>query len=122
VVANLDLVVTVDTSVAHVAGALGTPCWLMLPHAPDWRWMLGRDTTPWYGSLRLFRQVCAGDWSGVIARIGSALAVASSQRGGWNVTRGSNRSTVQAIPTRCGVLNSRLMMKDGSSRVSGGMS
>ena len=47
-VANLDLVLTVDTSVAHVAGALGVPCWMMLPFAPDWRWMLGRDDTPWY--------------------------------------------------------------------------
>lgn len=68
-VANLDLLLTVDTSVAHVAGALGVPCWLMLPHAPDWRWMLGRDDSPWYASLRIVRQPAPGDWDGVVAQI-----------------------------------------------------
>jgi hypothetical protein len=82
VVANLDLVVTVDTSVAHVAGALGVPCWVMLPHAPDWRWMLGRDDTPWYRSLRLFRQQQAGDWGGVIARVAAGLRTAHRRDGG----------------------------------------
>jgi len=72
-VANLDLVLTVDTSVAHVAGALGVPCWVMLPFAPDWRWMLGRDDTPWYASLRLFRQQRPGDWDGVIDAVAAAL-------------------------------------------------
>jgi Flp pilus assembly protein TadD len=70
---NLDLLLTVDTSVAHLAGALGVPCWVMLPFAPDWRWILGRDDTPWYASLRLFRQERAGDWDGVISRIIAAL-------------------------------------------------
>lgn len=72
-VAMLDLVLTIDTSVAHVAGALGVPCWVMLPVAPDWRWMLGRDDTPWYASLRLFRQQHPGDWDGVIDQIRIAL-------------------------------------------------
>ena len=72
-VANLDLVLTVDTSVAHVAGALGVPCWVMLPFAPDWRWMLGRNDTPWYDSVRLFRQPRTGDWDGVLDAIGDAL-------------------------------------------------
>lgn len=73
-VAALDLVLCVDTSVAHLAGALGKLAWVMLPYAPDWRWMLGRDDTPWYRTLRLFRQERAGDWTSVIARIGTALA------------------------------------------------
>ncbi len=72
-VANLDLVLTVDTSVAHVAGALGVPCWLLLPFAPDWRWMLGRDDTPWYDSLRLFRQPSPGDWDGLLDAVAAAL-------------------------------------------------
>jgi len=73
-IAGLDLVITVDTSVAHVAGALGRPAWVLLPHAPDWRWLLHRNDTPWYSSLRLFRQPKPGDWRSVIADVVTALA------------------------------------------------
>ena len=73
-IAALDLLITVDTSVAHVAGALGKPAWVMLPYAPDWRWLLGRNDTPWYASLRLFRQPRPGDWDAVIMAVANALA------------------------------------------------
>lgn len=70
---RLDLVISVDTAVAHLAGALGKPAWTLLEFSPDWRWMLGRDTTPWYPSMRLFRQAYAGDWNGTIERVAEAL-------------------------------------------------
>jgi Flp pilus assembly protein TadD len=71
---NLDLVIAVDTSVVHLAGALGRPAWIMLPFSPDWRWMLDRDDSPWYPSLRLYRQPELGDWDSVIARVAADLA------------------------------------------------
>jgi Flp pilus assembly protein TadD len=65
----LDLVITVDTAVAHLAGALGTATWVMLPYAADWRWMTGRVDSPWYPTMRLFRQALPGDWQDTIRRI-----------------------------------------------------
>jgi ADP-heptose:LPS heptosyltransferase len=70
----LDLVVCCDTALGHLAGALGVPCWLALMATPDWRWLLGRDDSPWYPRHRLFRQARPGDWDGVFRRIADALA------------------------------------------------
>lgn len=70
---ELDLLITVDTSVAHLAGALGKPVWVLLAHSPDWRWMLHRADSPWYPTVRLFRQTSPGDWQGISAQIHTAL-------------------------------------------------
>jgi hypothetical protein len=73
IIQNLDLIITPDTALAHLAGALAIPTWLALPHAPDWRWLTNRDDSPWYPSIRLFRQQHPGDWPGVFARIAAEL-------------------------------------------------
>jgi Tfp pilus assembly protein PilF len=70
---TLDLVVTVDTAVAHLAGAMRKPVWILLPYAPDWRWLLDRDDSPWYPTVRLFRQSRAGDWRSVMRRVADSL-------------------------------------------------
>lgn len=70
---SLDLVITVDTAVAHLAGALGKPVWILLPYAADWRWLTRREDSPWYPSARLFRQSRAGDWGEVLERVREAL-------------------------------------------------
>jgi ADP-heptose:LPS heptosyltransferase len=67
------LVISVDTAGAHLAGALGRPVWTLLTHAPDWRWLRGRADSPWYPTMRLFRQQSAGDWDEVMARLAIAL-------------------------------------------------
>jgi ADP-heptose:LPS heptosyltransferase len=72
-VQNLDLVITVDTSVAHLAGALGRPVWTLLAARPEWRWMIDREDSPWYPTMRLFRQSKIGDWKGVMERVVAAL-------------------------------------------------
>ena len=74
ILANIDCLVTVDTSVAHLAGAMGSPVWIMLPFAPDWRWLLERTDTPWYPSLRLFRQSTTGVWTDVMSKAAELVA------------------------------------------------
>lgn len=69
IITELDLLITVDTGLAHLAGALGVPVWTLISHVPDWRWMLDREDTDWYASMRLFRQSEIGNWSGVIDHV-----------------------------------------------------
>jgi len=73
-IANLDLIISVDTAVLHLAGAMGRPAWALLPMVPDWRWMLNCQDSPWYPTMRLFRQKSRNDWSEVFARVGRELA------------------------------------------------
>ena len=72
-VASLDLVITIDSAMAHLAGALGKPFWVLLPYAPDWRWMLSREHSHWYPSAALFRQSIPGDWSVPLQKISEKL-------------------------------------------------
>lgn len=74
VLANLDLLVTIDTAIAHAAGALGCPVWTLVPYRPDWRWMLGRSDSPWYPTMRLYRQAQRKDWSAPLGEIARDLA------------------------------------------------
>jgi tetratricopeptide (TPR) repeat protein len=96
-VATLDLVITTDTSIAHLAGAMAKPAWILLPHLSDWRWMQAIDTTPWYPTARLFRQSAPGDWPGVLDQVIAPLAclrhprgwIVPSRLGGWPAKRDS---------------------------------
>ena len=69
------LLISVDTSVAHLAGALGRPVWTLLCYAPDWRWLQDREDSPWYPTMRLFRQRAPGDWTGLVERVAAELHV-----------------------------------------------
>ena len=80
VLLNLDLIISVDTMVAHLAGSLGRPVWVLLPFAADWRWMVDRDTTPWYPTMRLFRQPEPRRWKSVIELIATELSAFHSSR------------------------------------------
>ena len=71
---NLDLVITLDSALAHLAGALNRPVWVALRQVPDWRWFLGTDASPWYPGMTLFRQTAHGDWAGVFAQMQAKVA------------------------------------------------
>lgn len=70
---NLDLIISVDTSVAHLAGAMGKPVWTLIPHAPDWRWLQHGERSPWYPTMKLFRQSSPGDWKGVLKQVAEQI-------------------------------------------------
>ena len=78
-IANLDLIISVDTAVAHLAGAMGKPVWLLLPFSPDWRVDAGSPDSPWYPTMRLFRQPARRDWASVIHRVSQELSISSSR-------------------------------------------
>lgn len=98
VIEQLDLVIAVDTSVAHLAGALNKPVWVLIPYAPDWRWMLDREDTPWYPAMRLYRQKAPTSWGDVIERIEVDLRKVLEERraGGRTEPDGSKRSKAKA--------------------------
>ncbi len=79
-ISNLDLVIACDTSVAHLAGAIGKPVWILLPYAPDWRWMLHRSDSSWYPTAKLFRQATPGDWNAPLKEVASQLSELARQR------------------------------------------
>lgn len=91
-IAQLDLVIAVDTAVAHLAGALGRPVWTLLPYAAEWRWMCKRSDSPWYPTMRLFRQTKPGDWAALIQRVCRELASAREPGGAEQATSLSHAS------------------------------
>jgi tetratricopeptide (TPR) repeat protein len=98
-IATLDLVITTDTCIAHLAGAMAKPVWILLPHLADWRWMQQIETTPWYPTARLFRQRAPGDWAGVLKRvIGQLIALRELRRGRTFRTSKQESEASQLIP------------------------
>jgi hypothetical protein len=79
---HVDLLITVDTMLAHLAGALARNVWVLLPWQADWRWMLNRSDSPWYPTMRLFRQQAPGDWSSAVAQVSAALREWAAGTGG----------------------------------------
>ncbi len=101
--ATLDLVITTDTCIAHLAGAMAKPVWILLPHLADWRWMQQTETTPWYPTARLFRQRAPGDWSGLLERVLWELQNLRAQEqvapASWPAVAWTSRSTLHAAQT-----------------------
>jgi FkbM family methyltransferase len=105
VMSCLDLVITSDTSIAHLAGALAKPTWVALKHLPDWRWMLDREDSPWYPTMRLFRQHSPGDWEGVFSKIEQELTPLARQRGGATSQK-ENETLIAPLPPRSEITES----------------
>ena len=101
--ANVDLVVTSDTAIAHLAGALGKPVYLALKHVPDWRWLMIREDCPWYPTMRLFRQAEEGDWKSVIERIASRVEACFTKRD-YSMEKPNQGRIAPAIPGAVGEL------------------
>ena len=102
VMMNVDLVVTLDSGVAHLAGALARPTWLALPFSPEWRWQRTRVDTPWYPTMRLFRQGLPGDWDGVFQRMAEALAIGITARPQAPVPQSTPAPALPLVPVSCG--------------------
>jgi hypothetical protein len=97
---ELDLIVSVDTAVAHLAGALAKPVWTLIPFAPDWRWMLDREDSPWYPTMRLFRQPAPGDWSSVIAHVTTQLTALVHRQSATDKDRNDRANTMFGVTVR----------------------
>ena len=95
---ELDLVITVDTAVAHLAGAMGKPVWVLLPYVPDWRWMLSRDDSPWYPTMRLFRQPAVRAWVPAIASVARELAARVQSHGPRHVVKPAPVAAPERLP------------------------
>jgi tetratricopeptide (TPR) repeat protein len=105
-IANLDLVISVDTAIAHLAAALGRPVWMLDRFDPDWRWLVGRRDSPWYPTLRLYRQPRPGDWESVLAEVARDLHSFAEARKQLRIERGRSRATEVVTCKICGAIAS----------------
>ena len=112
VMKNLDLIITIDTSIGHLAGALGVPVWVILPKPADWRWMLDRDDTPWYPTMRLFRQHKQGEWGPVMLEIVEALKITLDKKTPSSKQQKKNVSELQSLSRLQSKINEQLIKLD----------
>ena len=119
VIAEMDLVIAVDTAVAHLAGAMGKPVWILLQHSPDWRWLMGREDSPWYPTARLFRQEKRNEWGIPVLRVVDALqtALTDTQRLSSSIFGATPKITrgTRVLQQRCGELSMNLFSERGSA-------
>ncbi|HUE96329.1 MAG TPA: tetratricopeptide repeat protein, partial [Longimicrobiaceae bacterium] len=117
---DLDLVVSIDTSVAHLAGALGKPVWILLIRSADWRWLADRDDSPWYGSARLFRQRTNGEWAAVVEQVRGALKTLAEAHAGPNSDSDHGRAILGGgdVEEVCTEIRSQQTLADGTPRFS----